>query len=157
MLKDQLRALCSDRGLPVSGTNDELTARLQGWDDAHAADGAEPDLLAEAGLGPDEPEMVEAPVDPTPPAPQSPTHEDPPEPDDGTRRHTVHRARFEVPRDGVIPTELHENFLRQTEQQAINGGYAVRGSACRVDYQTEGGVRYAVYEVMLGRRRQTVR
>lgn len=153
MLKDQLRDLCMQRNLNVSGTNAELISRLEGWDAAHSDE--EPDLLAEAGIEPpgDEP-------DPLPPVPEPApkiipnVREDPPGPEELPANQTVHRVRFEVPGNpnAVIPTELHQRFLRATEDSAIRAGHRIRGGACRVDFQTEGDKRYAVYEVILGRR-----
>lgn len=157
MLKDQLRELCLKRGLNVSGTVPELIARLEGADAAQAQDGGEePDLLAEAGLGgDDEPEQPPPPPPITHPEPDRSLHE--PESTDAPANRTVHRVRFECPGEGVIPTELHESFLRAAEHSAINAGHAIRGHARRLSFQHEEGKRYAVYEVILGRPRNQAR
>jgi hypothetical protein len=155
MLKDQLRELCLKRGLNVSGTVAELTARLEGADAAQAQDsGEEPDLLAAAGLD-QEPEQPPAPPPVTHPEPDRSLRE--PESTDTPANRTVHRVRFECPGDGVIPTEVHESFLRATEHDAINKGFAIRGHAQRLSFQHEAGMRYAVYEVTLGRPRGQAR
>lgn len=160
LLKEQLRDLCMQRELPVSGTNAELIARLEGWDDAHANDGDEPDLLAAAGIEPPPDSQAPPPQPPTPtPVPEPVvTHEDPPSPGEPRANQTVFRARFEVPgsRDAVIPTDLSQQFARATEDQAIRNGYRVRGGAARVAFEYDGGKRYAVYEVILGRPIQQV-
>jgi len=152
MLKDQLRELCLSRNLNVSGTNAELVARLEGADAAKAQqDGQEPDLLAEAGLDDEVQEQAVAPVAYVEPDPHREE-----EPEVLPVNRTVHRVRYECPR-GVIPTEMHEQFLRSTENAAIRAGHVIRGHAHRVSYQDEGDKHYAVYEVSLGRNRQEVR
>jgi hypothetical protein len=155
MLKDELRELCLKRGLPVSGTNAELIARLEGADAAQTQqDGQEPDLLAEVQMTDgDEPEQAQTPTPVTHPTPD-PVRE--PEPTEDPVHRTVHRARFECPR-GVIPTDMHTQFLRATENAAIAAGNTIRGGAARTGFQEDDGKYYAVYEVALGRRRQQVR
>lgn len=160
MKKDELRDLCLQRELPVSGTNSELVARLRGWDDAHGGD--EPDLLAEAGITQPPAEQSPEPLPPTPvPQPVAPvqTHEDPPPEGEAKANQTVFRTRFEVPGNpnAVIPTELHHQCMRSTEDAAVRSGYRVRGQASRIGFETDGGKRYAIYEVTLGRRVKEVR
>ena len=154
MSKDQLRELCLNRSLPVSGTIPELIARLQGADAAAEPDGEEA-LLAAAGI-------TAPPVDQSPPpvptqtprAPVQPRQEPAPDPSESRASHTVHRMQFECP--GELATEDHERWLRATENAAHGSGFNIRGGARRVSFMNEGGKRYAVYEVTLGRRDRQV-
>jgi len=151
LLKEQLRELCLQRELPVSGTNDELIARLTGWDDAHGQD--EPDLLAEADLSPGQDVSPVDPQAPEPPPPPPSPRLPEPSPDESRASQTVLRQRYECP-DEVVGTDQHEQWLRETEYAALRAGNTIRGSARRVSYADEGDKRYAIYEVTLGRHQQ---
>lgn len=145
--KDQLQELCRQRKLTVSGTNDELVARLQGWDQAHELD--ELDLRELAQAPPDEPvepEPVQAPVQ----AQQPPAAADPVPPTVPETEPKVFEQVYECP--GTLPTELHEQWCNQTAQAAHEAGIRTRGSAHRTGFRYQGGMRYAVYEISRARR-----
>lgn len=169
MLKEQLRQLCSDRGLPVSGTNPELIDRLERYDTAEEAGEAatddDDDLIKAAGEGlgeatglPGEPTLAEAllsaseaagraaePVVDTTPSDVTPAGEgesaaDPPR-----------SVRYEFECGENFDDGLHALFIRQTRERALVDGLHPRGGAYRVDFAGVGSQRRAVYEILLRR------
>lgn len=177
MLKEQLRQLCSDRGLPVSGTNPELIERLELYDAteeaerARAAEAAhadeDDDLLKAAGVdaaggatGPPgdsppteaTPEPSEAPGGATEPvgdtSPSDPTPPREEKPAEDSPRSV--RYGFECGVD--FNDGLHHRFIQQTRERALADGHQPRGGAYRVDFAGSGPRRRAVYEILLRRR-----
>lgn len=175
LLKDQLRQLCSDRGLPVSGTNSELVERLERCDAAEEAERAhvteaafdeDDDLLKAAGMGvggatgpsdghapagttpkpPEAPEGATEPVVDTSPSDQNTPAEVVP------AQESPRSVRYEFECGDSFDDGLHFLYIRQTRERALADGYAPRGGAYRVAFVGAGAGRRAVYEILLRRR-----
>jgi pyruvate/2-oxoglutarate dehydrogenase complex dihydrolipoamide acyltransferase (E2) component len=147
MLKKDLQALCAERELPVSGTNDELIARLRGYDAAQASEDseqeAEPDLPAAAGDEPTEELASDLPD----PAPQVTPPEAPAEHDWDDMTLTAREVQFVFPCTGTLATDDHMVNLATVQRLASERGIATRGSARRVGWSYRRGTRHAVYEI----------
>lgn len=134
--KDDLRALCGERGLPVSGTNEELVARLRGWDAEHGDEGEDPDLLALADQPDRQPEVA--------------GDADPAREESGPSRPHQHRVQFRLADPGALTDEEHLLFIQQTQEAAAAEGLTIRGGAYRVgDFQHRDGGVYVTYEVLV--------
>lgn len=133
MNKDQLKDEAAARGLPVSGTVPELVQRLRDHDsDDLLGDSAKPAKS-------DAPSDVSAPVvaNPAPSAEPAPPLR-------------VYRAKYECP--GELSTGVHQENLRRCWQEASDAGHSPRGGAfgaAMTGFATEGGKRYALYEINL--------
>lgn len=152
MHKPELQDLCRQRELPVSGTVEELVARLSGWDAANDPD----DLLTMTDVRPPEGAVTAEPDEAPPPAPDpTPARVAPtrayaaPAPPDATVESKVFEQLYEC--HGALPTELHMEWIERTAQAARDAGVATRGGAYRNGYRMKGGKRYAVYEITRAR------
>lgn len=133
MTNAQLKEECAKRGLPVSGTNPELVARLEEYD-------SDPLLSGEQ-----QPKADVATVTETATVDRAPEVD---------RRHTpsVFRTRFECP--GELSTGVHDDNLRRVWAEAVAAGHTPRGGAfgaSRTGFEFDGGRRYAVYEINIRR------
>lgn len=129
MNKDQLKDEAAKRGLPVSGTNQELIDRLVGHDDD--------DLL-----GPGDPPKA---ADQAPPEATKETEPEAPR--------ATFTAYYECP--GELSTGVHLENVRRCWNDAAAAGYVPRGgayAAARTGFVERDGKRYAVYEIPLVKR-----
>lgn len=133
--KDQLKDEASKRGLPVSGTNQELIDRLVEHDNN--------DLLGPTDRPPAPSATPEAPT--PPPAAETPTAA--PAPAEAPKTFTV---LYECP--GELSTGVHQENLRRCWNDAAAAGHTPRGgafAAARTGFTQRDGKRYAVYEIPL--------
>ena len=151
--KEELQEIARTRGLAVSGTNPELTARLEQYDTEHAGDD---DLLT--GLDnppppppaePSTPPQTAAPAsapNPSPAAPAQPAAApDEPAPPPKTIDYTY-------PCPGELSTGVHEDNRVRAYHQAVTDGYIPRGGLAgvhRSGWAQKGDGRHAVYTVTL--------
>lgn len=178
MLKEQLRQLCSDRGLPVSGTNPELIERLELYDAAEEAertraaeaapDDDDDDDLVRAAGGDDSGEATGLPDDPTlaeallsaseaagraaKPVDDTSSSDPTPTGVDEPTADPPRSVRYEFECGDDFSNGLHHRFIQQTRERALADGHQPRGGAYRVDFAGSGPRRRAVYEILLRRR-----
>lgn len=129
MIKEQLRELAGKRGLPVSGTNEELIERLATWDEE--ADPLLDESLVQSG-------------------------EQLPEPADNNNVEVNPRmpiVAFETtfPCPGELSTGVHLEYLERTHRRAVEAGHRPRGqgamAAARTGWRMVNGERHAVYSI----------
>lgn len=142
MTNAQLREECSQRSLPVSGTNPELIARLEEYDD---------DQLLQ-GLTGDAPKVDTAAVVEAPSVDKTAAEPPPPPPPGRPTRATTFVTRFECP--GELSSGVHQENLQRIYSEAVAAGHTPRGGAYgghRTGFTVDGGRRYAVYEINIRR------
>lgn len=157
MKKPELQKLARERKLPTSGTNDELIARLEQYDNQQAQPADEPDLTA---LG-DDPEQPAGEGTSAGPASDTDTSgaATPSEPSgvdsgEGTvgvpvrDRGGVFRTEFKL--NGDLSDGIHQDYRRQVVEQAKAAGHRpVEGTAgarlVGVEARIDG--QYAIYQI----------
>ena len=126
MLKDQLKEEAGKRGLPVSGTNEELIERIRQCDLDH-----EDDPLGDDHESKPKDRMTTEATEP------------------GKPKQTSFVTLFPCP--GELSTGMHHEYCERTIARAQADGHQIRGVAHRIDFTVKEGKRYAVYEVHLAR------
>lgn len=150
LLKEQLREEAGRRGLPVSGTNEELVARLEQHD-------LESDPLLEAAA-----RENQAPAAPSQLSPASPATTTPPSvvPDvpgvsEAAPEATTGLFTTTFPCTGELSTGVHHENMERTYQQAVDAGFSPRGGvggAHRIRFENDkNGRRVAVYGIHVRR------
>jgi hypothetical protein len=162
LLKDKLREMCDSRGLPVSGNKDELIARLEDDDDAQkAVDSDSDDLLdgiddpseshGEPPGGPDPGDATPSPIEDDGEPPEPPADD---EPGPVAADKPAERPRwvdYPYPCPGELTNEAHYGWIHQSRQDALQAGLNPRGGGYRERFEVVGGIRHAVYRVLLRR------
>jgi len=125
--KPELQEEARRRGLPVSGTKEELTARLvehdqtqPAGDDGDSGDPDDPFGLSVEGNPNDGPDTT--PEDP-PGDPMEPEHTEVEAP------RPIKAFRVEYPTPHGLPTQTHLDLVRRAHGDAIAAGYRPRGGA----------------------------
>jgi len=154
--KPELQEEARRRGLPVSGTKEELIARLVEHDQ-QTRDDDDP-------LGLNQPDQSDRP-DPGDQTDNDPPGDDPPmaQPDtdqtideastDPAAPARIFRVEYPIPHG--LPTQTHLDLVRRAHQDAVAAGHRPRGgatSAARVGYGVDhNGEPTAIYEVSIRR------
>lgn len=153
----ELQQACKERGLPATGSNAEMTDRLEQYELLNLEDKGDIEIAVDAP----KPVEVDIPagvvVQAPPPAPQSaPSPPAPPvDPSPAVQAEPAKTAEVLFPCPAELSTGLHQEFVRQAIAQVTAQGHTPKGGdggAHRTGWRLMNGVRHAVYEVILRRR-----
>ena len=147
MVKEQLREEAGRRGLPVSGTNEELIHRLEQYDVDNDPLLAEAERENQASTPPERPSPAAKTSTPPTVAPA------PPEATEATPVASTGPFRTTFRCDGELSTGVHHENCDRTRERAFHAGLQTRGGAYRIGFEAgDDGHRHAVYEINVRRR-----